>query len=334
MTSHSPMSLVDSAALSVIVPVYRSAASLTALHERLTAVLEGVATEHEIILVEDGGNDGTWSVIKSLTAADPRVRGIRLSRNYGQHNALLCGIRAANNPVIVTLDDDLQHPPEEIPLLLNELKRGNFDVVYGAPEREQHSFWRDTASVVTKVALMSAMGAQTARHVSAFRVFRTSLRDAFENYRSPLVSIDVLLTWGTTRFTHLKVRHEPRRIGVSNYSVWKLFTHAMNMMTGFSTIPLQLASFVGFGCTLLGIVLLAYVLEQYIVAGRVVPGFYFMASITTVFAGAQLFALGMIGEYLARMYFRSMDKPVYSVAETTSAGIAEQCRHDGRADVK
>jgi len=323
--------LAGNDALSVIVPVYRSSASLPLLHERLTAVLEAVASDHEIILVEDGGNDGTWNTIVSLAAVDARVRGIRLSRNYGQHNALLCGVRAAKNPVIVTLDDDLQHPPEEIPLLLNELERGDSDVVYGAPEREQHSFWRDTASIVTKIALMSAMGAQTARHVSAFRVFRTSLRDAFENYRSPLVSIDVLLTWGTTRFTHLKVRHEPRRIGVSNYSVWKLFTHAMNMMTGFSTLPLQLASFIGFGCTLLGIVLLAYILEQFIVYGRVVPGFYFIASITTVFAGAQLFALGMIGEYLARMYFRSMDKPVYSIAETTSANTLPR-RSDSRED--
>jgi len=331
MASPRPVRLAGNDALSVIVPVYRSSASLPLLHERLTAVLEAVASDHEIILVEDGGNDGTWNTIVSLAAVDARVRGIRLSRNYGQHNALLCGVRAAKNPVIVTLDDDLQHPPEEIPLLLNELERGDSDVVYGAPEREQHSFWRDTASIVTKIALMSAMGAQTARHVSAFRVFRTSLRDAFENYRSPLVSIDVLLTWGTTRFTHLKVRHEPRRIGVSNYSVWKLFTHAMNMMTGFSTLPLQLASFIGFGCTLLGIVLLAYILEQFIVYGRVVPGFYFIASITTVFAGAQLFALGMIGEYLARMYFRSMDKPVYSIAETTSANTLPR-RSDSRED--
>ncbi|VVE01478.1 glycosyltransferase family 2 protein [Pandoraea anhela] len=318
MASLGPVSLAESEALSVVVPVYRSAASLPLLHERLTAVLEILSPAHEIILVEDGGNDGTWDVITSLAATDSRVRGIRMSRNYGQHNALLCGIRAAVHPLIVTLDDDLQHPPEEIPRLLDELRRGDFDVVYGAPEREQHSFWRDTASVVTKIALMNAMGAQTARHVSAFRVFRTSLRNAFADYSSPLVSIDVLLTWGTTRFTHLKVRHEPRRIGVSNYSVWKLFTHAMNMITGFSTVPLQLASFIGFGCVLLGIVLLGYIFQQFAMYGRVVPGFYFIASIITVFAGAQLFALGMIGEYLARMYFRSMDKPVYSVAETTS----------------
>jgi undecaprenyl-phosphate 4-deoxy-4-formamido-L-arabinose transferase len=317
MTSHEPMSFAIDGAVSIVVPAYRSAASLPHLHQRLTAVLRASAPDYEIIIVEDGANDDTWAVIASLAAADSRVHGIRLSRNYGQHNALLCGVRAARHPVIVTLDDDLQHPPEQIPILLRELERG-FDVVYGAPEHEQHSFWRDKASIVTKIALMNAMGAATARHVSAFRAFRTSLRDAFANYRSPLVSIDVLLTWGTTRFTHVMVKHEPRQFGESNYTVWKLITHAMNMMTGFSTLPLQVASFIGFGFTLLGVVLLCYMLEQYLVYGRVVPGFYFIASIVTVFAGAQLFALGMIGEYLARMYFRAMDKPVYSIAETTS----------------
>jgi len=316
MTLYSQTDNLNRDGVSVVVPVYRSAASLPQLHARLTEVLRSTVCDHEIILVEDGGNDSSWQVIQSLAELDPRVRGIRLSRNYGQHNAILCGVRAAQYPIIVTLDDDLQHPPEEIPLLLAELNRG-FDVVYGAPEREQHTFWRDAASVITKIALMNAMGAQTARHVSAYRVFRTSLRDAFANYRSPLVSVDVLLTWGTTRFTHLKVRHEPRTIGVSNYSLWKLVTHALNMMTGFSTVPLQAASLMGFAFTFLGIVLLLFLLVQYFLFGRSVPGFYFIASIVTVFAGAQLFALGVIGEYLARMYFRSMDKPVYSVAETT-----------------
>lgn len=330
MVSHEPASLAIDVAVSVVVPAYRSATSLPQLHDRLTAVLRSNVPDYEIVIVEDGANDDTWAVVASLAAADSRVQGIRLSRNYGQHNALLCGVRAARHPVIVTLDDDLQHPPEQIPVLLREFARG-FDVVYGAPKHEQHSFWRDTASVVTKIALMNAMGAATARHVSAFRAFRTSLRDAFANYRSPLVSIDVLLTWGTTRFTHVMVEHEPRRFGESNYTVWKLVTHAMNMMTGFSILPLQVASFIGFGFTLLGVLLVCYMLEQYLVYGRVVPGFYFIASIITIFAGAQLFALGMIGEYLARMYFRTMDKPVYSIAETTSDETGRHRRNMAQA---
>ena len=116
-------------------------------------------------------------------------------RNYGQHNALLCGIRAAKYEVIVTMDDDLQHPPEEIPRLLEQLEQG-FDVVYGAPKEERHGFMRALASRITRLALGSAIGMDLAKNVSAFRVFRTQLREAFAGYQTPFVSIDVLLTWG------------------------------------------------------------------------------------------------------------------------------------------
>jgi undecaprenyl-phosphate 4-deoxy-4-formamido-L-arabinose transferase len=302
--------------ISVVVPAYRSARTLEALCARLSAVLAKLTQDFEIVLVEDGANDDTWQVVDALAHAHAHISGIRLLRNYGQHNALLCGIRAAKFPITITLDDDLQHPPEELPKLLAKLNEG-FDVVYGTPEREQHNFWRDRASQVTKIALQSAMGAETARHVSALRVFRTRLRDAFANYRSPFVSIDVLLTWGTTRFAHLAVRHEPRAVGTSNYTFFKLLNHAMNMMTGFSTLPLQIASMVGFGFTLLGMAILLYVVGRYFVAGDAVPGFPFLASMIAIFSGAQLFAIGVIGEYLARMHFRTMERPAYCVAEAT-----------------
>jgi len=302
--------------ISAVVPVYRSAAILPELHRRLTDSLSALADRHEIILVEDCGGDDSWSVIESLAERDPCVRGIGMSRNYGQHNALLCGIRAARYPLIVTLDDDLQNPPEEIHKMLAVLD-GGADVVYGTPESEQHGFMRDQSSRITKLALQSAMGADTARNVSAFRVFRTRLRDAFASYRGPYVSIDVLLTWGTTDFSHVTVRHEPRTVGVSNYTFRKLVTHAFNMMTGFSTLPLQIASVIGFLFTLFGFFILAYVLVSFVTNGAVVPGFAFLASIIAIFSGAQLFALGIIGEYLARMHFRSMDRPTYLVREET-----------------
>jgi glycosyltransferase involved in cell wall biosynthesis len=136
------------------------------------------------------------------------------------------------------LDDDLQNPPEEIPRLLAKLNEGN-DVVYGTPQQEQHGLWRDLASRITKIALQKSMGVDTARNVSAFRVFRTQVREAFFDYRSSFVSIDVLLTWGTTRFAAVKVQHAERTVGQSNYTFGKLVTHALNMMTGFSTWPLQ-----------------------------------------------------------------------------------------------
>jgi undecaprenyl-phosphate 4-deoxy-4-formamido-L-arabinose transferase len=303
--------------LSVVVPVYKSAGVLRTLVAQLEDVLRELPSEYELILVNDGSPDDSWSVVRELAAEHGWVRGIDLMRNSGQHNALLCGIRAARHEVIVTLDDDLQNPPSEIPVLLAALEEDELDVVYGTPNREQHGVLRDLASQITKIALQSAMGASVARKVSAFRVFRTHLREAFEAYRSPFVSIDVLLTWGTTRFGAAVVRHEPRSEGDSNYTFRKLVTHAVNMMTGFSTFPLQLASLVGFICTLLGIALLIYVLARTFLEGGAPEGFPFLASMIALFSGAQLFALGILGEYLARMHSRSMDRPAYVVRAGT-----------------
>lgn len=302
--------------VSVVVPVFRSSAMLDELHRRLTNVLGAIETPYEIILVEDGGEDESWERIKSLALQDPAVRGIRMRRNFGQHNAILCGLRAARHEVAVTLDDDLQNPPEEIPTLLRQLSQGH-DVVYGTPSTEMHGVVRDLASRITKLALQSVMGAETARHVSAFRALRTPVRDAFAHYRGPFVTIDVLLTWGTAKFSHIAVRHEARASGTSNYTVRALIGHAFNMMTGFSTLPLQVASLIGFVFTIFGFAVLAYVLGSFVVYGSAVPGFAFLASIIAIFSGAQLFALGIIGEYLARVHFRSMDRPTYVIQDDT-----------------
>jgi glycosyltransferase involved in cell wall biosynthesis len=230
--------------VSVVIPVYNSAESLPILLERLNGLRAQIQCIEEVILVNDGSRDESWRVIQELHGLYPWVKGLNLMRNYGQHNALLSGIRAARGEVVVTIDDDLQNPPEEIPRLLAKLEEG-YDVVYGTPEKEQHGLWRDLASRITKVALQTAMGAETARNVSAFRAFRTNIREAFANFRGSYVSIDVLLTWGGQRFTALPVQHQSRTIGVSNYTVRKLVVHALNMITGFSVVPLQVASIVG-----------------------------------------------------------------------------------------
>ena len=302
--------------ISFVVPVYRSSQSLAELHARAEAVFGSMPGGFEMIFVEDCGGDASWEVIQQLAAQDARVRGFQMSRNYGQHNALLCGIRAARGDVIVTLDDDLQHPPEEVPKLLAKLQQGH-DVVYGPPEREQHGLLRDLASQLTKLALEGAIGAETARHASALRAFKTRLRDAFADYRSPAVNIDVLLTWATTNFSAVRVRHEARKFGQSGYTPRRLLRHALDMMTGFSVRPLQFASLMGFAFALFGLAILAYVLGRWLMAGSAVPGFAFLASIIAIFSGAQLIALGIIGEYLARMHFRSMERPPYLIRATT-----------------
>ena len=298
--------------ISVVVPVYNSSAVLPLLVAELEMVLPKCSDSFELILVNDSSPDNSWDVICELSSRHSWLHPINLMRNFGQHNALLCGIRAANYEVVVTMDDDLQNPPAEIPKLLQKLNQG-FDVVYGVPEHEQHGILRDLASRMTKLVLQNAMGAEIARNISAFRVFRTQVRQAFQQYRGPFVSIDVLLTWGTTRFGALTVRHDSRRAGVSGYTLRKLIAHALNMMTGFSVLPLQLASVIGFSFTVFGLLTLVFVIGRYFIYGSPVPGFPFLASIVAVFSGAQLFALGIIGEYLARMHFRMMDRPAYTV---------------------
>ena len=308
--------LTSATSVSVVVPVYNSETTLAALVEQLDRALRPRVHALELILVNDGSRDRSWEVVIDLATRYVWVRGINLKRNYGQHNALLCGIREARHETIVTMDDDLQHPAEEIPRLLERLDE-DADVVYGTPREEQHDVLRTIASRVTKLALQSTMGAETARQVSAFRVFRTPLREAFEGYRSPFVSIDVLMTWGSTRFASLPVEHRPRASGESNYTFRKLVIHAINMMTGFSTLPLQFASIVGFTFTLMGIGVLIYVVGRYFIQGGSIPGFPFLASTIAIFSGAQLFALGIMGEYLARMHFRMMERPTYAVRDRT-----------------
>ena len=302
--------------LSVVIPIYNSAAILPQLVARLRPVLTATGLPYELILVNDGSRDNSWEVVRGLASDHTWIRGLCLMRNYGQHNALLAGIRAARFDTTITLDDDLQHPPEELPKLLAKFAEG-FDVVYGSPEREQHGLLRNLASVVTKLTLQSAMGTDTAQMVSALRVFRTELRAAFDAYHSPFVSVDVLLTWGTTNFSAIRVRHNARAAGRSNYTTRQLVRHALNMMTGFSVLPLQLGSIVGFTFALFGLIVLAYVILRYLLYGSTVAGFPFLASIIAIFSGAQLFALGLMGEYLARVHFRTMDKPTYSVREVT-----------------
>ncbi len=306
--------------LSVVVPVYNAQPSLDELIARLAPVLQSISAQgYEAILVNDGSRDGSWDAIRRLAAAHPWVRGIDMMRNYGQHNALLAGVREARFDVVVTIDDDLQNPPEEIHHLLRKLEEG-FDVVYGPPEHQQHGLLRDLASWITKLALQKTMGASTARQVSAFRAFRTRLRGAFEDSRSQYVTLDVVLTGGTTRVTSVIVSHGTRRVGVSNYTLAKLVVHALNMLTGFTTWPLRLASVVGFGFTLLGAAVFAFVLVRYLIHGTPVAGFPFLASIIAIFSGAQLFALGVMGEYLARLHMRMMERPTYAVRRRTGDG--------------
>lgn len=297
--------------LSVVVPIYRGEPFIERLVTDLSRVLPAFTEEYEILLIDDGSPDNSWSLIERATHEYQRVRGIRMMRNYGQHNATLCGVREACYEVVVTMDQDLQHPPEEIPLLLEKLDEG-YDVVYGAPRKLPRGFLRNLMTAAIKWILAKVIGLPSVRNVSAFRAFRTNLREAFVNFQSPSLILDVLLSWGTTRFASVPVKI--RQAEHSSYNFTMLVRTAMLILIGYSTLPLRFASWVGFGMTLFGLGVFIYVLVVYFTAGSP-PGFPFLASMIALVSGAQLFALGIFGEYLARMFDRSMDRPPYVIHE-------------------
>jgi len=298
--------------LSIVVPVYKGESFLEPLVARLNKTLPAFAKKYEIILINDGSPDNSWSLIQKLARDYKYVKGICMMRNYGQHNATLCGVRAAQYEVIVTMDQDLQHPPEEIPLLLAKLEEG-FDVVYGSPRKLPQGFWRNVMTASIKWILAKVLGLSSVRNVSSFRAFHANLREAFAKFQSPSLILDVLLSWGTTRFTSVQVSIPQAER--TNYNFRMLVRAAMLILIGYSTLPLRFASWIGFVMTLFGLGVFIYVLTVYFTAGSL-PGFPFLASIIALFSGAQLFALGIFGEYLARMFDRSMDRPPYVIQDT------------------
>jgi glycosyltransferase involved in cell wall biosynthesis len=314
--------------ISVVIPCYRSAAMLPELVSRTDRALQALVEQKvidgwELILVVDGSLDQTGAVAASLAKTHAGVMAAELHRNYGQHSALLAGIRLAANDVIVTMDDDLQHPPEEIGALLGPLSNDEVDLVYGVPYSEEHGVLRSGASRLVKAAL-SVTGVPNAQWVGAFRAFRMQLRDAFAEVSDPSPNIDVLLSWATSSVRAAPVRMEKRKVGRSGYTLVKLVKHAMNMVTGYGTLPLRLATWFGFCFGALGFVTLVYVLVTYVAGITTQPGFTTTVGLIALFAGVQLVTIGIIGEYIGRSHFRSMNKPSYFIRTIT--------RHDPLMD--
>lgn len=301
----------------VVIPCYRSEMVLAGLVERAAATMtrlveSEVIEDWELILVVDGSPDDTAAVAVDIVTGYPRARVLELRRNFGQHNALLAGIRDSNFDTIITIDDDLQHPPEEIPKLLKVLRDPTIDLVYAIPDDEEHGAMRSWASRFVKASLALA-GVDNAQWVGAFRAFRTDLREGFSSVNDPQPNLDVLLSWSTSAVAPIGVTMNRREQGRSSYSVSKLVSHAMNMITGYGVVPLKLATWLGFACGLLGIVLLLIVLVHYMLGETTVAGFTTTVALISLFSGAQMVTIGIIGEYLGRQHFRSMQKPTYLV---------------------
>ncbi len=236
--AESLMSGATAVEVSVVIPVYRSAATLPELAPRLMAVLDQVAESYEIVFVDDCSPDDSWSVVQSLQRQFPdRVSAVQLMRNFGQHNALMSGFRHATGQFIVTMDDDLQHPPEEIPKLLQALKSSELDLVYGAYEEKRHALGRNLGSALVRWFYSRVFGNKV--RVSSFRAMRRQLIENIRSYNLNFTYLDGLLAWHTKRIGETLVRHEPRHEGRSGYSFGKLLELALNLFTNFSMGPLR-----------------------------------------------------------------------------------------------
>lgn len=301
--------------LSVVIPVYRSGQGLRKLYHELKEEMDKLDQPWELVLVEDCGGDDSWRIIEQLVAENQNIFGVQLMRNFGQHNAILAGVGQARYDKVVTMDDDLQHPPSEIPKLLQALGK-DVDLVYGSPENTGHTFFRDFTSRVAKGILKRITGFTSLKELSAFRCFRTDLRKGFHSFQAPKVNLDVLLSWCTQRIASVQTIHRAREHGKSNYNFYRLFQHMLNMLTGFSVLPLKVAILSGLAMTCLGAVVFVFLLARYLIFGSTVQGFTFLASTIILFSGVQTFCIGLIGEYLGRVFYSTIGKPYYVIRNT------------------
>jgi undecaprenyl-phosphate 4-deoxy-4-formamido-L-arabinose transferase len=257
-------------------------------------------------------------VIRGLHEAHPgRLVAVRLMRNFGQHNALMAGFRQTRGTFVVTMDEDLQHPPEEIPRLLEAIEARELDLLYGAYGEKRHSRWRNLGSGVINAFFRMVFKLPVT--VTAFRVIRRELLECIFSYNLNYTLIDGLLAWNTDRVGEVEVAHHPRAAGRSGYSLGKLVLLALNLFTNFSLLPLQVVSLCGLVVAGVGFAAAFYYLFKFFVHGIGVPGYASTIIAVLVMGGTQLLALGIMGEYLGRLHLNVNRKPQYSVRQVLAS---------------
>lgn len=305
--------------LSIVVPVYNSAPTLHLLLERLTAVIPTFAKRYEIILVDDGSRDDSWAVMQRLRDSYPEhLVAVQLMRNYGQHNTLMCGLGLARGEYVVTMDDDLQNPPEEIPKMVARIRSQGLDLVYGCPSIRNHAHWRNLGSNVVWHFYRTVF--RNPITPTPFRVMRHQLAKSVLFYDLNFTYLDGLLAWCTSRIGTVEVEHHARAEGRSGYSLGKLVGLALNLYTNFSLLPLQMVSALGLLAAASGFLVGAYYMFQYLVSSISVPGFASTIIAILVLGGIQLLALGVIGEYLGRLHLNVNRKPQYVIRNLEVGG--------------
>ncbi len=307
--------LVRPVHISVVVPVYRGAQSIATLQQRLDLALADDEARHEIIFVDDRSGDNSWEVIKSLSATHDHVRGIRLSRNFGQHAATLCGISHASGEWIVTIDEDLEQPPESVPEMLRKAKEGHL-VIYGVTQQRSHAWWRNLTSEIGRSLFKFAIPTLN-REYTSFRVIHRSVAVGLERFRSPFTFIDGYISWITNHYATVVVPHDERAHGRSSYNLRKLVSHMVNIFVTFSDLPLRMATWLGL-CASLGGGLWGLIILIAKLSGSLgVSGYASIMAGMTFLGGIQLLILGIFGEYLARINFKTASMPLFLIEQET-----------------
>ncbi|WP_342375759.1 glycosyltransferase family 2 protein [Myxococcus stipitatus] len=303
--------------ISVVVPCFRGETSLPELCSRLIRTLEARQSSFEVILVDDSARPSLWAVIEGLAQSDARIVGVRLMRNFGQHNATVCGFRHARGRWVVTLDEDLQNPPEEIGTLLARAEEADTDVVYGLPRVRQGPGWRSLASRLIMVIPRKVM--RVGFDISAFRLI--SGRVAAEVARSERhdIILDIYLSWVTDRITATEVRHDHPDGLRSSYTLSRLVTVFFNLLFNYATFPLRLASVGGFFLSVLSAIAGGFVLYSRITGHITVPGWASLAVAVLFSSGVTLLGVGILSEYVARIFLQINQKPQSVVRQSTSA---------------
>ena len=314
------MNLMDVDGVSIVVPVYKSTESVRELCDGLSRVMPSTCNAFEVVLVDDGNSYDVSSYLDVLVNDHSFVKVIHLSKNFGQHNALLAGVHKAQFPVIVTMDDDLQHAPTDVPAMLQALD-ANTDIVYGVPIEQPHGWIRGMLSKTVKRIISDTSSAKHIGYHSAFRVFRKSLVPCVENFRQSSVNMDQILSWASNRVARVEVVHNPRKYGESNYTSSRLIKHAMYLILNFTTWPLRLSSILGVISCCVSLLILIYVVVQRLLTGATVPGFAFLASSVSFFGGIQLLSIGVIGEYIAQIFTRTSDQPTFAIRNIVNTDL-------------
>lgn len=300
---------MSGAELSLVIPVYNGSETIVAVVEEVRSALAGLS--HEIVLVNDGSSDASEAVCNRLAARYPEtVTFVQLSRNFGEHAAVLAGLRRTRGRYVATLDDDGQNPPDQIPLLLDYARTHDLDVVYGRYREKRHSRLRNWGSWFTNAVATVVLKKPPELYLSSFRVMSRFLVKAVTRYRGPYPYLDGLILQATQRIGQIEVEHRQRQGGRSGYNLRRLVRLWSNMFLGFSIAPLRLATLGGMAVSLLSFVLLvAIVVDKLFFSPNVTVGIPTVLVCLTFFAGVQLWVLGMVGEYVGRVFLQLHGKP-------------------------